>query len=301
MAGIDSTGAVAMPFRILAVAIGNPAHSATINTSNTPNGIRNYINGLITYLGDPDAGTTYNIGPQYSVDYYECYEGDVDLGQMAAHHPDGTNAPAPDVIFCMSTPIVRAARAYTSPMANPTPVVGVFSNAPGENFDQPPYNICGVNADRHNHGWNYFNRLDQNYPQLGHIYVLHRVGNTASKAALALIAAHGPAKFKQLNVATYPGQDIVSLVKTVPAGSGLLVLPVDLFFGAADHIHANVASGVPVFWPARDFAKKANLHHGVSQLKCGKEMAKLVQYIFDNNGQLPGTPAARFPPALTPD
>jgi hypothetical protein len=290
-----------MPFRILAVAIGNPAHSTTINTGNPPAGIRNYINGLITYLGNPDTGTTYNIGTHYSIDYYECYEGDLDFTKMAAHNPEGANAPAPDVIFCMSTPIVRAARDYTRSTGTLTPVVGVFSDAHGEGFDQAPYNICGVNADRIRHGWHYYNTFDTNYRNLDFIYVLHRVGNTASKAALALITAQSPARFKELDVATYPGHDIVTLVKTVPAGSGLLVLPVDLFFGAADQIHANVASGVPVFWPTRDFAKKANLHYGVSQLTCGKEMAKLVQYIFDNRGQLPGTPAERFPPALNPD
>jgi hypothetical protein len=110
-------GLVVVANRILAVAIGSPASSISINTRN-PAGVRKYINGLIDFLAQPDAGNSYNIGQDYYIDYYECYEGDIDFPTM-------TSAAPPAVIFCMSTPIVRSARDFTDTI----PIVGVFSDA----------------------------------------------------------------------------------------------------------------------------------------------------------------------------
>jgi hypothetical protein len=268
-----------MAKRIVAVAIGNPANSVSINAGG-PTGVRKYINGLIDYL----TGNGYNIGQYYYIDYYECYEGDVDFPRMVSEAPT-------TVIVCMSTPIVKYARDFTKPMANPIPIVGVFSDRVGEQFDKCP-NICGVNAQRIQFGWNYYDTFVTNYKQLKYVYVLNHPGSAAAKGALSNIKTHTPPPSKpliELDVTSNPGQGILDLVPLVPPGSGLLVLPVDLFFASSDAINNSVQPGVKVFWPAKEFTKPPNdktLYFGASQYSCGMAMGKQVQYVFDNN-QIP--------------
>jgi len=96
-----------------------------------------------------------------------------------------------------------------------------------------------------------------------------------------------------LNVTPAPGHDIQTLIGAVPPNSGLLVLPVDLFFGAADAINAQAAAkSLPVFWPVTDWVGPAIGGFGVPQEKCGELMGKQVQFILEHR-QIPQD-AARF-------
>jgi ABC-type uncharacterized transport system substrate-binding protein len=268
-----------MPFRILAVAIGNPANSVTIIAPGA-GAHRPYIDGLIHFLGNPDAGNSYRIRQDYYIDYFECYEGTIQFSTLATVAPSGATAAAPAVIFCMSTPIVRYAEVYTQTI----PIVGVFSDPVGEGFDQTQ-NICGVNAQRIQNGWSYYDTFRTNYPKLKYIYVLNRVGSTASEKTLANIKNHAPAPSQppliELDVTNNAGQDMVTLAGAVTSDSGLLVLPVDVFFANADAIN-DAAKKVKVFWPAKEFAKNNTLYYGASQTSCGSKMGKQVQYIFDH-------------------
>ncbi len=110
---------------ILAVAIGDPAKSRTITDLSNLNGVRPYVVSLINYL----SSNGYTIGADYTVDYRECLEDNEDFTGHGA------------IIFCMSTPVVRKALAFSPSI----PIVGVFSNPAAEGFDKTK-NVCGVRA-----------------------------------------------------------------------------------------------------------------------------------------------------------
>jgi ABC-type uncharacterized transport system substrate-binding protein len=263
---------------ILAVAIGDPAKSRTITDMTQLTGVRPYIIGLITYLSQQTVPKSnpqrnYTIGADYSIDYQECYE-------------DAETFPGtPDVIFCMSTPVVRKAMHFTPTI----PVVGIFSEPATEQFDQTT-NICGVNAQRIQIARKYYDNFLKTVSGLTNVYVLHRVGNTASTKSVGAIHAGGhlPVPLVVLNVTPAPGHDILTLINGVPPNSGLLVLPVDLFFGAADTINAQAtAKSLPVFWPVTDWVGPGIGGYGVPQETCGELMGKQVQYILEHPKQIP--------------
>jgi ABC-type uncharacterized transport system substrate-binding protein len=272
---------------ILAVAIGEPTKSRTITNMTQLNGVRPYIIGLITYLSQQTVPNSnpqrkYTLGTDYSIDYQECYE------------DDETFTGAPDVIFGMSTPVVRQAMAFTSTI----PIVGIFSDHVGEHFNQTQ-NICGVNAQRIQIADQYYDKFVQTLPKGTNVYVLHRVGNTASTKSLAKIRTTG-ANPAVLKVMLAPGHDIQTLINGVPTNSGLLVLPVDHFFGAADDINRIATTkSLPVFWPVTDWVPSGISGYGAAQETCGEYMGKQVQYILEHPKQIPQG-AARFvtvPPA----
>jgi ABC-type uncharacterized transport system substrate-binding protein len=268
------------PPTILAVAIGKPANSRIIKDMSQLTGVRPYINGLINYISQQtvpqsNPARKYTIGTDYIIDYQECYEDDESFS--------GT----PNLIFCMSTPVVRKAMAFTATI----PIVGVASEQTAEQFDKTA-NICGVNAQRIQIARDYYDKfLATTIPALQTIYVLHRVGNTASTKSLANIKKTAlTAPLVELDVTTAPGQDMQTLIKGIPTGkgAGLLVLPVDLFFGSATDINGWASSiSVPVFWPVRDWVGPAIGGYGVSQEPSGELMGKQVQYILEHPNQIP--------------
>ena len=268
---------------ILAIAIGDPAKSRTIGAGTSLIGVRPYIVGLIKYLSlhavpNSNPARNYAIGTDYIIDYQECWE------------DDETFPGAPDIIFCMSTPVTRKAKNFSTAI----PIVGVFSEATGEKFDQTP-NVCGLNAKRIAIARDYYDMFLATISGLTSIYALHRVANTASTKALALIQAKAlPIPLNVLYVTPAPDHDIKTLIDGIPAGSGLLVLPVDLFFGAADFINQTAAaSSVPVFWPVTDWVGPGVGGHGAPQETCGGLMGQQVQYILEHPSQIPQG-AARF-------
>ena len=269
---------------ILAVAIGDPAQSRTISEANNNlSGVRPYVVSLINYLSN----NGYSIGVDYTVDYRECYEDNEDF----------TGSGNSAVILCMSTPVVRKGAAVTSK----TPIVGVFSNPTAEGFDKKP-NVCGVNAQRIQNARQYYDRfINTVKPKLKAVYVLHRVGNTASNGCLGVMQKGDSfsVPMATLDVSIAPQHDMQTLINGVPPGSGLLVLPVDVFFGAKDFIlQCAQARSLPVFWPTPDGVPGAIVSYGVSQSDCGQLMGEQVKYILDNRGAIPEG-KARFVTAST--
>jgi hypothetical protein len=286
-------GVIAMD-RILAVAIGKVDYYTKIDTPN-PSGVRRYINGLIDFLTNPKPGAyninkSYTIGVDYYIDYYECDEEAEDFATWAS----GTT---PAIIVCMSTPIVRYARDYVRPLDPKIPIVGIFSDAHGEGFDRVDY-ICGINASRINRGHNYYETFKANYSGLNDIYILCRHGNKASDGALADIKNHFTVNDNQV-LDVRRRTDIPTLVSSVPSGSGLLVLPVDVFFADSGAIISSAVNNVPIFWSAGEFTYptqyNTKLYYGASQSACGGVMGQQVQYIFYNK-KMPSTQVLPVPP-----
>jgi hypothetical protein len=264
---------------ILAIAIGDPANSRTITSQTQLHGVRPYITGLYNYLSK---NTTFALGTAYTIDYQECWEGQENF--------TGTHG----IIFCMSTPVVRTAKNFTATI----PIVGIFSDPHGENFDTTN-NICGVIGKRIQHARKYYDCfVDTVKPS--QVYILHRDKNTASTACLNGITGGGALSvpITPLTLKTAPGNDprpdIATLISTISGPSpGLLVLPVDVFFGTANFIFQQ-ASALPVFWSAPDWCPPAVCAHGASQEECGELMGVQVAYSLANPGKIPLGAATRF-------
>jgi len=271
-----------MPKSIVTVAIGDPAKSRDITNMTQLNGVRPYITGLIHHLSQQmvpgsNPPRNYTLGADYVIHYRECLEDAEDFTGTA------------DVIFCMSTPVVKKARHFTN--TSKVPVVGIFSDQVGEQFDQTT-NICGVNAQRFQIARQYYDKFLAAVPGLQNVAVLHRVGNTASTKSLAAIHAGGPLPVPLHVLPVNSKADIQPLIDTVrQPNSGLLVLPVDLFFGSAEAINAQAAArSIPVFWPVPDWVAPGIGGFGVAQETCGEAMGKQVQFIFEHPNQIPQGP-----------
>lgn len=257
---------------ILAVAIGKPSKSRIISNLSQLTGARPYIAGLWSYLStqkNPGTNENYKLGTDYIIDYQECLEGGEEFKDTY------------DIIFCMSTPVTIKAKKFTSSI----PIVGIFSDPESETFTNTK-NICGVNAQRFQIGYDYYDRFTTAIPGgLKMIYVLHRDGNTASKESwnniykgahsvpTTLLTVHGESEIK------------AAVTELNPGSGGLLVLPVDLFFGGVDDIHS--WAKVPVFWPVTDWVPPGIGGYGVDQATCGQIMGQQVKYIFEHNGNIP--------------
>jgi hypothetical protein len=265
--------ALPAPPHILAVAIGDPNNSRTIDSIpklSIPNPCRPYITGMVDQL--MNQSTPRLLGTDYVIDYQECFEGGEDF----------TVTTNPALILCMSTPVMAAAVAFAN---NQIPVVGVTSN-PGA-F---PGNVCGVNAQRTSNPVAYYTHFRNH---LGHgqtITLLARKGNAVSDYCKDTILGSFPnvsvaeVDFPQGNDPTTP---IVDAIGALPANTGLLVLPVDLFFGFSNTINTAAAnSGLTVFWPAEEFAQHGQSHYGSSQVECGIIFGEQVDYIL-TNGAVP--------------
>jgi hypothetical protein len=254
---------------ILAVAIGDPNNSRTIDSIpglSNPLPCRPYVTGMVDQL--MKKSTPRILGVDYVIDYRECFEGSENF----------TVTTNPALILCMSTPVMVAAVAVAN---NQIPVVGVTSN-PGA-F---PGNICGVNAQRTNNPFatyyvHFRNSLGPNPPT---ITLLHRTGSPVSNSCRDGILQHVTVPVANVNPTTPdPRTAIVNAINTVPQNSGLLVLPVDVFFGFYQTIITAAASrNLTVFWPAEEFAQQGQPHFGSSQVECGQNFGDQVAYILTN-------------------
>jgi hypothetical protein len=262
-------GAGALP-GILAVAIGDPNNSRLIDSIpglSIPNPCRPYVSAMVDWLMNQP--NPHLLGRDYVIDYRECFEG----GENFAF------ATPPALILCMSTPVMVAAVAVAN---NEIPVVGVTSN-PGA-F---PGNVCGVNAQRTNNPFptyyvHFRNSLGPTPPT---ITLLTRHGNNVSNSCRDGILQHVNVPVADVNPTTPdPRTAITNAIGTVPLNSGLLVLPVDVFFGFSDTINAAAASrNLTVFWPAEEFARHGQPHHGSSQVECGQIFGEQVDFILTNH------------------
>jgi hypothetical protein len=207
------------------------------------------------------------LGIDYVIDYQECFEDSEDF----------TVTTNPALILCMSTPVMNAAVAFT----NQVPIVGVTSN-PGA-F---PGNVCGVNAQRTNNPYaTYYIHFRNSLAAGQTITLLNRTKNPVSETCKNGILQHVTAPVAEVDFPTGndPTQPIVNGINTVPVNSGLLVLPVDVFFGFSDTINTAAASrGLAVFWPAEEFARHGQSHFGSSQVECGQDFGDQVAFILTN-------------------
>jgi ABC-type uncharacterized transport system substrate-binding protein len=281
-------------YTIIAVAIGDPGNNWRFNDPNDANlkKVRPYISGLITWLADqtnpptPDPQNPlkkYVIGKQYVVEYRECAKED-----LAA-----TFDINPDLIFCMSTTVLDAAKQFTTTI----PVVGIMSNPESEDWSQNP-NVCGVSARRPQHAGSAYAELKK---QIGkkQIYYLSKAGYPPSDAAKLWL----PKAAIEISIDSDEGpDDIVDKIhSTLPRGSSLLVLPVDQFFGAAKSIiaAAQTDQSASTYWMAPDYAGSVGAYggYGVAQETCGHFMAERVASIWSSSdgATIPDPPFVEIP------
>jgi hypothetical protein len=262
--------ALPAPPHILAVAIGDPNNSRTIDSIpklSIPNPCRPYITGMVDQLMNQP--TPRLLGIDYVIDYQECFEGAEDF----------TVTTNPALILCMSTPVMVAAVAFAN---NQVPIVGVTSN-PGAFTG----NVCGVNAQRTNNPYaTYYIHFRNGLGPNSIITLLNRTNNSVSEACKRGILQHVNAPVAEVNfpLGNDPTQPIVNAINTVPVNSGLLVLPVDVFFGFSNTINTTAANrGLTVFWPAEEFAQHGQSHFGSSQVECGQNFGVQADYILTNH------------------
>jgi hypothetical protein len=267
----------APPARILAVAIGDPSNSRTIDSIASlaiPSLCRYYILGMVDHLMNQP--TRRLLGIHYVIDYQECFEDGEDF----------TVIQDPALILCMSTPVMWAAVHF----ADQLPIVGVTSNPDAFKVHA---NVCGVNAQRTNNPFTYYTQFKKDlggpHPK---ITLLHRTGNPVSEACRDGILQHVNVPVAPVNfsVGSDPRQPIITAINNVNGG-GLLVLPVDVFFGFSDTINTTAAyRGLTVFWPAEEFARHGHSHFGSSQVECGRKFGEHADFIL-TNGTVPTGPA----------
>jgi hypothetical protein len=125
------------------------------------------------------------------------------------------------------------------------------------------------------------------------VYVLSKQGYPPSDLSLQNInTGNLPVRIVEVPVAApYGRTEIQNAINGINGSGGLLILPVDSFFAAADAIpgwaHAN---GLPDFWSVTDWVQhdlpSALGGYGVSQERCGQLMADKVHSIW-STGNIP--------------
>ncbi len=301
---------------ISAVAIGNGGGTTHITDPDpaTWGPVRQYINGLVDGLAKrPGPDGPYVCGTHYVIDYRERTKKQLDDNPEEAF---GGN-----VIFCMSTTVVRAAQTFTqtntATQTNPTPIVGIVSDPDGEGFKKPTdTNICGVTAQRHQKAADVLDKLLNSVvdnPRFQKVIALCKPGYNPSDKAWGHITGSKRVPIQQYQ---YTGtQTIPDWLNAMPgrlANTIMLVLPIDEFFANGDAIidmAQNQGLGpdkqkLPTFffapdWVRSDSRKSALGAYGVSQYTCGCLMAERVDLAW--NARIPQNPNDRWIPAKDAD
>lgn len=136
-----------MTEQINAVAIGG-ADAPVIEIANGANlgpPMRQYIKGLVDGMVDDCGWTLSNAaGPKnFFINYWEITEATLNTAAGQERVFGG------DVIFAMSSTVVRAAQGYnTTSGEQPIDIVGIVSDPQQEGFFTDPH-ICGYSARRH--------------------------------------------------------------------------------------------------------------------------------------------------------
>jgi ABC-type uncharacterized transport system substrate-binding protein len=267
--------------RILAVAVG-PEKDVPIRAKSDLDGVRPYIEGLIEGLGRLGR----QLGTDFVIDYSQCWNEHVESGD--AFKAKEKNH---DLIYAMSTTVVRAARAHT------TEIPIVFSNVSDHGAERfvKKGNATGVSARRSQTAGECFERFLATVPTLKEVCVLHKVGYDPSDRALKLVKASQKKRYKDVKIRTLEvksHQDIKRQLSALPkrnlkkpAEMGIFVLPVDLFFGTAPMIiDLAQRKNHPTFFTVTDWVKpelpSALGGYGVPQHKCGELTAGHVNQIL---------------------
>jgi hypothetical protein len=292
-----------MAKNILAVAIGEADLTLAITASQPPNFVRTYINGLIAGLSNN--GKTIGAAADYTIDYRECPARVIDtyaLNKLAAA----------DVVFCMSERVMRIIWQFMHPHPIPVPrppvkpIVGVISD---HTFFNTKADVYGYSAHRSQTALACYSAFRATVPLLQSVYLLVDTGHRPSNAAEAQLHGAQIAGTIDVSEAKVPIGGITTAmtdyfrVNGMPANSGILVLPIDRCFGAADAINLwGYNYKVPIFWPVTDrvystttpIQPSALGGYGVAQEHCGEVMGGQVAQVL-----WPPAPSQQFVEAVT--
>jgi ABC-type uncharacterized transport system substrate-binding protein len=271
--------------RILAVAVG-PQKDVLIRAKGDLGGVRPYIEGLVNGL----ASLKHELGSDFEIDYREREHLDLETGPGAANAFKANSETPHDVIFAMSTTVVRAANGVGKSIPIVFPAV---SDHKAEGFHRSG-NVTGISPRRSQTAGECFERFLATVPTLKEVRVLHRPTYAPGERALKLVkAAAKKRKVTVTPVAVNSHQDLKKKLSALPkrnpekpAKLGVLVLPVDLFFSAAPMI-IDLAQGqknLPTSFPVTDWVKprlpSALGGYGVPQRRCGELAAEHVAHIL---------------------
>jgi ABC-type uncharacterized transport system substrate-binding protein len=266
--------------KVLALAVG-PERNHRISARHHGAAVRHYIHGLIEGLEQKGR----QIGSDYEIDYKERPHSDLADGKVSKSLlTDGDSTC--DVVFAMSTNVVRAAKDASKTI----PIVGVVSEPGAERFGSAK-NFTGISARRSQTAGECFEYFLATVPTLKKVRVLHKPKYGPSERSLKLVkkaAGKRGVTVQVLSINTR--EDIEKKLKDMPkrnlnspAEVGVQVLPVDVCLGAASLI-IDIAQGqknVPVFFPVTDFVRNGALGgYGVPQHVCGVLMADYVDRIL---------------------
>lgn len=298
---MSASKAAALP-TILAIAIGEVELTVSITASPPPSYVRPYINGLIAGLSDNGK----MIGKHYTIDYRECPVARLENYAL-------NNLAATEVVFCMSQRVMKHVFEFMHPHPLPVPppvtrpIVGVISDY--SSYAKKP-EVYGYSAKRFQTALASYNAFLATVPSLQSVYVLHDPTHDPSNSAIAQLP---------IDPATY-SIDVSDRTKTIPylmtaawkdvsAYAGILVLPIDRCFGAADAINGwGISNQVPIFWPVTDRVYSVTTPgqpsafggYGVSQEHCGEVMGGQVASILSGvKPPIQFVDAVTFSPAST--
>jgi ABC-type uncharacterized transport system substrate-binding protein len=283
--------------RILALAVGD-AMDVSVDEKKLDK-VRPYIAGLIEGL----AALGRRLGTDFAIDYSQCLHPDVISGQAFKEKEKGH-----DLIYAMSTTVMQAAgdhvtRKQQAPGARTPDIPIVFANVsdPGaEEYVQKGL-ATGFSARRSQTADQSFERFLATVPTLKEVIVLHKKDYDPSDLGLDLVKVCRANKHKNVKVTVLElnaHSDIKTKLSALPARNpkepaqtGIFVLPVDLFFGAAPEIiDLAQQKHLPTFFTVTDWVKpglpSALAGFGVPQKKCGERTAEQVNQILWGNGKV---------------
>jgi hypothetical protein len=296
--GTQAQAQATTPRIIRAVAVGTEAvgttHDRVISAQGQiPSYARPYISGLVTWLAltsnqktqprETDVGR-YVLGTgatnNYTIEYRER-----PVASLASAF-DGVSSDSGHLLFCMSTSVGDAAINFMDLNSITVPMVVISSHF--DNFEQS--HVCVVSAERPQLIRPCFNRFKHRAPSGTRFHALHRQDHVPSTDALRRL---GPNQVEFINPVkdNENPADVVNNI-TIPTGEthGLLVLPADRFFAAADDIISRAtAKGMMTFWTTSDenWPAGANGGYGYKQEVCGRYMAERVGRVWDRGGVPP--------------
>lgn len=290
--------AQATPRIIRAVAVGTEdvgtTHDRVISAQGQiPSYARPYINGLVNWLAltsnqktqprATDVGR-YVLGMgaanNYTIEYRER-----PVASLASAF-SGVSSGSGHLLFCMSTSVGDAAIDFMALNLITVPMVVISSHF--DNFEQS--HVCVVSAERPQLIRPCFNTFKNSAPQGTRFHALHRQDHLPSTDALRRLGKNQVEFINPVKDDENPA-DVVNDI-TVPAGEthGLLVLPADRFFAAADEIITRAtAKGMMTYWTVSDenWPAGANGGFGYKQELCGRYMAERVGRVWDRGGVPP--------------
>jgi hypothetical protein len=297
--------------RIIAVAVANENREITIKTRRDLRELRRlkvrpYLRGLVQGL----AARGKKLKADYTLEFRQRRPGAMNTAQAFGSPVAG------DVVFCMSTTVVKAAADVFLPTAvPPIPIVGVVSeptvetNGAGTTFNNIA-NLCGISAKRTQRAGDCLERFLRAVPTLTEVKVLARNNNEYPPSDRALQAVTTAGSQRGIRCPALQFSDVGQMETALdnlptrdtddPPTIGVLVLPIDMCLGHAQDI-IDIVQGekkLPLFFPVPDWVKAdasgALGGYGVPQRACGELMAERVSVIWRSNNVVPPAPFVRW-------